>query len=166
MLSSPASLTSICLKDIAEKLPSDLNEDIIKSLSPDALQRLKDLFVFRVWAVYKITAHEKGFGEPRFYSYQFLGVFSDVDKARERTFRYEKTVPKTKTGPRTTVIEYTLDAMKGRRLFRLDIPHSSVDEGLFPVTNDQSAAHSPLNWMYGGATRFQKSDEVFINTDY
>lgn len=71
-------------------------------------------------------------------------------------------------GLKTTVICYTLDASKGRKLFRANIPHASGDdEGILPITNDHAELHSPASWMYpGSCSRWSKEDEVLIDQDY
>ena len=151
------SLRDITLKNITEQLPSDLTGDVLGSLSPQSLNRLRDLFIFRVFATYTVTSHGNGFNRPILYSYKFLGVYSTREKALERSRKIKKM---------TTVIEYTLDATHGRKLYRIDIPHSSLDTGLFPITNVHNKVFDPLQIMYPGSTTiFRNSDEVILDQD-
>lgn len=152
------SLRDITLKNITEQLPSDLTNSVIRSLSPQALDRLRDMFIFRVFAAYTITSHRYGPICPTLYAYQFLGVYSTREKAADRV----RSVKNSKT----TIIEYTLDATKGRRLFRINIPHSTVDTGLFPIINIHYQVYEPLQWMYpGSTTAIRKTDEVILDQD-
>lgn len=147
-----------------------LTEDVIKAMSREDLQRLKDLLFFTVYAVYLIKRQKVQVGST-WDDYTFLGAYSSEEKARERVLAYGKRIPKVgvhKDQPlhRLTVYEYILDRTKGTNLYRDWSRHGDLKFGPIPISNDKETAFRPMSWAFSGSTKIvEKDNEVTLDKD-
>lgn len=157
------SLRELSIAKVCEHLPQTIVEDIISSMSDDALSRLKQLLFKKIWAVYLLK---------RDSTVKFLGAYSTRDNARKRYESYMQNIPKTgyhKNIPihRITVLEYTLEASKGSTLYRaISAPSKDFNFGILPITNDTFTVCSPIHWAYpGGSMCITKDNIVELDID-
>lgn len=146
-----------------KSLTIDSMTDVISSMKSDDLTRLKDLLIFRIWAVYLVI---------RQGGMMFLGAYSSEEKARARYEARMGIIPQIgvhKNIPRDRIImfEYLLDATKGKQLYRSFTTQPDFNFGAIPITNDLSTFYNALQYAFPGSTNTSlgRGNRVTLDVD-